>query len=342
MFEHDAQRQFGEWLRGVREQRGLRRPEVARALGYTNISKGCSRLAGWERGDAHPDHHFHSPLRTVLQVPQEEWASRLAEREQQRRHADPFKASTHDQLTQVRQDLARHCDLLLEHHSAIAATPHWRDIQLPGLHFGIMYVGGITTVYLGDLLDAWAAGALQVLDHEGQLIWLLSGGASPLSGSHSVHGFFRHNRECTDFKSGFRGTIAGPLSDIIRRTRATDHGHSSWNLSQLLSHLGVPLAPSTLSGSNGVLGQYDFTTATLSWRGTLERFPLLSAKPPSTPSSKPMKASPDKWSRLPGYLRDPLGYPQVRWSRSLPSPVQDWLVQSMMREPLPIPAGSPA
>lgn len=341
MLEHDAQRQFGAWLRSVREQLGLRRPEVAQALGYTNISKGCSRLAGWERGDAHPDHHFHAPLRTVLQISTEEWDSRLEDREEQRRHADPFTASTRDQLTQLRQDLAHHCDLLLEHHPRIAATPHWRDIQLPGLHFGMMYIGGITTVYLGDLLASWEAGALQVSDHDGQVIWLLSGGASPLSGSHSVHGFFRQSRKCADFKNTFRGAIAGPLSDIIRRTRAADHSPSPWNLSQLLAHLGVPLAPAVLSSSAGTVGQYDFSAATLHWQGAQVVFPQLHTASP-VPPEEPAPAAAETWDRQPGCLRDPLGYPQVRWSRALPSPVLDWLILQLMNDPLPISAGSPA
>ena len=115
MFEHDAQRQFGAWLREVREQRGLRRPPVSMAMGYSNISRGCSMLAAWERGDSHPPDRFHPPLRTVLQISAETWEAKLAAREQRRRQAEPFTAASHAVMTQLRADLASHCDLLLFH-----------------------------------------------------------------------------------------------------------------------------------------------------------------------------------------------------------------------------------
>jgi len=350
MLEHDAQRAFGAWLRGVREQRGLRRPPVAKALGYTNISKGCSRLAGWERGDAHPAHHFHAPLRAILQITQAEWDAQLAAREKLRRHADPFTQSDRDQQQQVYQDLARHCDLLLAHLPEIAATQRWRDIHLPGLSFGLVYLGGITTVHLGELLAAWEAGTLQVADRDGQSVWLLSGGASPLSGSHTVRGFFRHNRSCAVFKGTFRGSIAAPLADIIRRGRAAEHGASPWNLPQLLAQLGASIAPAILSTPTQTLGRYDFATATLHWRGTQVRFPLLRADATAAvdwdaPAPvEQLETTSGTWSLRSGHLRDPQGYPQVLWSRALPPLVQSWIVHRLTDEPLsPAPRpGSPS
>lgn len=346
MLEHDAQRAFGAWLRGVREQRGLRRAPVAEALGYTNISKGCSRLAGWERGDAHPAQHFHAPLRAALQITQAEWDAQLAAREKLRRHADPFTQSSRDHLKQTQQDLASHCDLLLAQLPEIAATPYWRDIHLPGLSFGLMYLGGITAVHLGELLEGWEAGTLQVEDRDGQSVWLLSGGASPLSGSHTVRGFHRHTRSCAVFQGTFRGTIAAPLADIIRRGRAAEHGASPWNLPQLLAQLGVPIAPATISTSTQTLGQYDFATATLHWRGTPVRFPLLRADATAvvdwdapTPPEQITTAS-GTWDLQRGHLRDPLGYPQVLWSRSLPPLVQAWLAHRLTDEPLSAARGS--
>ena len=347
MFEHHAQRQFGAWLRGVREQRGLRRPPVAQALGYTNLSKGCSRLAGWERGDAHPDPQFHAPLRAVLQITKDEWDAQLAAREELRRRGDPFTQSSRENQAQVYADLAQHCDLLLNHLPEIAATPYWRDIHLPGLSFGLMYLGGLTSVHLGELLAAWEAGTLQVADRDGRAIWLLSGGASPLSGSHSVRGFYRQDRSCAVFKNSFRGSIAAPLSDIIRRGKAAEHGASPWNLSQLLAQLGVPVAPAVISTATDTVARYDFSTATLHWQDTAAvRFPLLRADADTAidwdvaaPLER-VETSSGTWSLEHGHLRDPLGYPQVRWSPSLPPLVQAWLAHRLAKEP--ITAGSPA
>ena len=350
MFEREAQKQFGAWLRHIRELRGLRRPQVAAALGYTNISKGCSRLAGWERGDAHPDTHFHAPLQAVLQVTPDEWRDRLSERDRQSQHAEPFKRAMQTHHQQVRQDLACHSDLLLASLSEIAAVPHWRDIHLPGLHFGIMYVGGIQVVHLGDLLSSWAAGSLQLEDHSGQAVWLFSGGASPLSGRHSVGGFYRNTRECDVFTSGLRGSMGRVFVDIIRRSRTAQHDRSPWNLAQLLAQLGVPVEPAILSSHAGAVGRYDFATATLHWRGEAVRFPLLRADAASSRGWEALRDTPVPpwevksadgiWTLQLGHLRDPQGYPQVRWSRPIPPLVQVWLAHHLTDAPLPRPGRS--
>ena len=43
-------RQLGSFLRSRREALGLRRSDVARALGYQNLSKGSRRIVDWEAG----------------------------------------------------------------------------------------------------------------------------------------------------------------------------------------------------------------------------------------------------------------------------------------------------
>ena len=49
-----AQSAFSRTLKGVREAAGLSRSDLAARMGYTNLSKGASKLALWERGDDLP------------------------------------------------------------------------------------------------------------------------------------------------------------------------------------------------------------------------------------------------------------------------------------------------
>ena len=335
MFEIDAQRQFGTWLREVREQRGLRRPPVSMAMGYSNISHGCSMLAAWERGDSHPPDQFHPPLRAMLQISAETWEARLAVLEQQRRRAELFTAATSAAVTQLGEDLASHCDLLLAHRAQIAAAPHWRDITLPTLRFELLYVGSLSVVHLGDLLEGWASGALQMEDQKGQAVWLLSGAGSPLSGAYSAYGVDRHSRDCVRFRSNLKGSFTRAMVAFKDVAHGVEHGPSSWNLSQLLSHLGVPLAPSIISTQDGAVGQYDFATATLTWHDSQARFPQLldgTADTPAatTPHAASTTSTAQPWRRAPGQLIDPQGHPRIYWSRALPEPVQDWLVHQLM------------
>ena len=158
---------------------------------------------------------------------------------------------------------------------------------------------------------------------------------SPLSGTYSAYGFYRHSRDCARFRNTLEGSFTGAVVAFKRVVLETQHGPSSWNLSQLLSHLGVPLAPSIISTQDGAVGQYDFATATLTFHGSQTRFPqlldgaadILSAKaPPAASTSAPAKP----WRRALGQLIDPQGYPRIHWSRALPEPVQDWLVHQLM------------
>ena len=89
----DLRDRLGTYLLQRREELGLRRSEVARQLGYRNLSKGSARVLGWERGQL-PAEQWRGRLCSSLQIDETELQSRILEAEAVQQGIDRLGART--------------------------------------------------------------------------------------------------------------------------------------------------------------------------------------------------------------------------------------------------------
>lgn len=263
MPDHETPMTFGRWLRQKRESCGLRPVDLARALGDTNVSRSCRRIQSWEADGARPDPDQVHQLQQALDLTPEQWSTELAA---MRTAACPLPV---DIAQQTKHLLARRGALLLSEREHLQSAEGWRGTVLTGLSFGMMYIGGESGIYLLDLLQAWSEGRLQVETETGP-VWLYSGGGSPLSGMHTMHGFEVRTGACGSYPGAFlptRHRATAEIRAMVQVTRACSGRPSHWSLPQLLSQLGIEQPAALLHRAGVPVGRYDFARATLHWRG---------------------------------------------------------------------------
>jgi transcriptional regulator with XRE-family HTH domain len=361
MYIEKAKIDFGKWLCEEREAKGLRRSKLAAALGYRNINKGCRRIMAWEKGDSEPDTSQCEVLQSFLGIPQAIWETKVAERERVKEKGKDYIGADWSIRKQTESHLATYTGLLLKNEERIATAASWRHIHLHGLKLGLLYIGGSTCIHLGSLLGAWKERKFHGDTEKGEF-WLLGGFCSPLSGMHSVRGFYRSTGETKTLKYLFKSapSIIGPLVSIFRKGSM---GSSGWSLPQLLAQLKVPVAPAEIHYEGELIGHYDFHKAELKLEDDNIRFPLRleDTHRPETPDIHSeekwgppthkgrvvignlltgsfgawegeqwtVSTEEGRWSLCPGHAVRPNGMPAIRWTADIPPLVQCWLVRHL-------------
>ena len=213
-----------------RESLGLRRPDVAKALGYTNLSRGSSRLASWEQGVPLPGERL-AALAQSLQLSPETLRSWLEEAQEvdQRVRLSGWRT-----IVATRDLLARHTGRLRARSEALLSRPELAHVRPVPARLSLLWIGG-GTWSLGELVTAWAEGGL-VTEIDGEPVWVFSGAGSPLSGSGRCTGVDRH----------------GQLHDIknspthLRGLLRPGNERSSWSLGDVIADLGGEVPPCTI------------------------------------------------------------------------------------------------
>ncbi|HCH64446.1 MAG TPA: hypothetical protein DFR83_16690, partial [Deltaproteobacteria bacterium] len=182
----ELHRKVGLRLRARREALGLKRSEVARHCGYTNLSKGARRIAHREQGQIgpllHEDRYYE-----LLQLDPHQVRAELHDVAALQTRID---ALGHDCLAAERALLRTNAELLLAHAETIAADSRWRGVRSPVALLRILWMGG-GPVPLGALVQAWQAGALVASSEAFGPIYLFEGSGSALSGAGSCWGVDR-------------------------------------------------------------------------------------------------------------------------------------------------------
>ncbi|MEC7986620.1 MAG: helix-turn-helix transcriptional regulator [Myxococcota bacterium] len=353
MYKKYAQEQFGEWLRGCREERQKKRGALAKAIGYQNLSKGSNRIVRWEKGEEDPDPKYHAAIQDFLEIPPRLWEEKRAVRAQWTTLAEAYQRSKLQVEEHVQALLANHSDFLLSHQETILQTSNFRHIQLHGLLFSMAYIGGGSTVQLGALLKAWGMGNLQT-----EKVRIFSGGCSPLSGRHQMRGFSRTDRTIGTYQSLFPRASA-EIGPMIALCKKMGMGMSHWSLAQLLAQFGISIDKAEIYAGQRLWGSYDFHRSVLSVAGkeislSLSLESALSFQPTHVESEEHWEASRGRrvsigdistgqfgvyqgdrwsireeegiWSLKAGQLIDPEGFPVLRWTADIPTAAQEKLV----------------
>ena len=362
MYEETAKKEFGVWLQQERESKDIKRSTLASALGYKNTNKGCRRILKLEQGEMEPTEEQKDVLLSTLRISTVEWAEKRAVVDQAKKRARRYSTASSTIVQQTEEFLAHESTLLLQQHKLIQATSHWKHIHLPGQRFYMMYMGGGASVQLGPLLDIWSTGGLQTQRPEGDF-FVTSGQCSPLSGRHTVDGFFRETGHRKRLKNLDRGIATSLIGKALTPLRQGAMGTSAWSLPQLLAQLKRPIQPAEIFWQDDLHGQYDFHTATLQWKGEEISFPLLTKHAHSTTyadysveekwstptrqgrivlgdiltgqfgsylgEQHTVQTTSGHWTLHPGFAQDPAGFPQIRWTADLPPLVQVWLIQNI-------------
>ncbi len=243
---------------------GFKRSEVARQIGYKNLSKGCRRIIEWIDAEKVDSDIYGDRFLEVLGV------TREALNQENLRH-DRLWASTviyRENNFEYRM-LARHVNLLLKHQRRICSIEQWAQIHLPHVGLFTRYVK--TSIRLGQLLNSWLDNPMRQGD-----FFVLKVITSPMSDSNNhVYGFDGNKPEYfKQRKQTFHG-----MGNVIRQFRPLDKRLSTWSLGQLLVTLGVELPPTQIYVERDKVGQYDYANQTLTLHGKTYSFHDTLSKP---------------------------------------------------------------
>jgi len=367
MYRKQAQQSFGQWLQNVREIQEKKRSSFARALGYSNINKGCKRILRWERGEQDPEVQFHEAIQQFLSISKAQWAEKRKEYQALVDLQSLYSQAFSGIVVETERLLATHHQLLCAHLRTILDTPNFRHIQLHGLLFSMAYIHGGSTVQLGALIKTWTERHLRTED-----VWVFSGGCSPLSGSNRLRGFDIQTKKTAGYRDLFP-QAASEIGPMIMRCKEMGMGFSHWSLTQFLASLGIEIPKAQIYAARTLWGEYDFHTATLTIKDQVYTFPLqLDKAQQFHPTQYHVEPSWDipagklvvgdlftgqkgvyngerwtisdidgVWQSKPGYLVDPHGTPILRWTSDIPTMVQEKLI-AIWRESLQSPKPSSA
>ena len=276
VFRSRALSNWGSWFRSIREQRGIKRSTLAKALGYKNMSKGCRRIVSWERGDGFPNDEHSTHIIRVLSLSQAEWLDAQHPIDQAHSKDRLFQHAQSKVEISVRQGCVENHKRLLQQVDEILETPNLSQIPIHGQHMGMMYVGGAVNMILGGLLSMWSEGLFQTERH-----YLLRGGGSPLSGRQTFVGFEKEEPHSVESLTSVYRPLAPSLGPLMQHVRQLKTEYSVWSLSQYLAVLGVDVPSVEIHTEDGLLGMYTPKNASLElsnsseWGEGVTQFPLL-------------------------------------------------------------------
>lgn len=187
-----AQSAFSRTLKGVREAAGLSRSDLAARMGYTNLSKGASKLALWERGEDLPRGDQRPRLIAALPAVTEALGRAIeAQKAQAARRAQEATTA----ITWERSARAHEAQLVVTHLEALSELltssegERFARTPLPFASLQLAYVGG-RTLRLGELMGAWRRGELQApCPCHDMAMPVIRIAGSPLSGTHTLDAF---------------------------------------------------------------------------------------------------------------------------------------------------------
>ena len=187
-----AKQELARYLSAARKKAGLNRGQLAAAVGYRNLGKGCKRVTAWEAGQQMPSAAQFENLAVALGLEQSELSEWLEATEAALRLGQRMNEQDGSALAAERTLIAEHYDILLRRADDVLEQPAWRKVTLIGAGYSIAYIGsGIFT--LGELIAAWSAGQLTVdCKTCGSVFRIVAISGSPLSGSGLVTGFCRN------------------------------------------------------------------------------------------------------------------------------------------------------
>jgi len=206
----DLRREAGSLLLRQREARGLKRSQVAAAVGYGNLSKGARRIADWEKGCSGPLLDAAAYFAAIgVETGVVESLLRQADAVERRiglLGCDVIKAE--------RLLLCSHAPRLIEGLPELQRRPELGHIRSPAVSFRVLWAGG-GSLGLASLAAGWSDGSLVAeTEHHGP-VFLFEGAGSALSGAGQCTGIDRH---------GDTRKVAGSPSRYIGRPGPNRHG----------------------------------------------------------------------------------------------------------------------
>lgn len=206
----DLRREAGSLLLRQREARGLKRSQVAAAVGYGNLSKGARRIADWEKGCPGPLLDAAAYFAAIgVETGVVESLLRQADAVERRiglLGCDVIKAE--------RLLLCSHAPRLIEGLPELQRRPELGHIRSPAVSFRVLWAGG-GSLGLASLAAGWSDGSLVAeTEHHGP-VFLFEGAGSALSGAGQCTGIDRH---------GDTRKVAGSPSRYIGRPGPNRHG----------------------------------------------------------------------------------------------------------------------
>ena len=355
--DHAARSAFSRALRRAREGAGLSRSQLASRMGYTNIAKGASKVALFERGEALPRGDQGQRLTTALPELSEAVTAALQAEEARQRAEHEAKLREGVWERRAEDEEARLVIANLAALSALLARPEgerYRRTPLPSSALNLAYIGG-RILTLGELIDAWAKGALMAPCPCHALpmpVFRVSG--SPLSGRHSLRALCTVSGEVVSAQHGAQTLVAFAKPLLGRKVAAREYGPC---LERALEACGVRAPQILCTDAEGEpVATWHPETHTLH-RPTGERVRLLSREDggahrrdergalrhrghPVLGAGLPLRSGAWRGARLvftpkahnpfyasSGHLRDAKGAVQICWTRMPPPEVIAWLTE---------------
>ena len=206
-----ARSAFSRALHRAREDAGLSRNQLASRMGYTNLSKGASKIALFERGEALPRGDQRPRLTTALPELSAPLTAALQADEAHQRAEHEAKVREGVWERRAQGEEARLVIGNLTALSALLARPEgelYRRTPLPSSALNLAYIGG-RLLTLGELIDAWEKGALMApCPCHGLPMPVFRVSGSPLSGSHSLRALCTISGEVVSAQHGAETLLA--------------------------------------------------------------------------------------------------------------------------------------
>lgn len=257
-------RALGEHLRRQREQQGLKRSDVARALGYQNLSKGCRRIVQWEEG--RPDTALDpAAYFAALGLEGHDESQTLARADRLQQRIEGLGRSV---VNADRDLIRRNAPRFVRQADAICRQPRLAGVRSPAMHLRVLWMGG-RALSLGALVSAWTTGRLTARDDHDDPVRLFDGAGSALSGAGRCSGVDASGRIRSVSGSPTRFLRGGPGQPPL-----PEWALSPWSLADAVAALGgsapcthVHLLDHDAVPSEQPIATYDPTERTLTWSG---------------------------------------------------------------------------
>ena len=261
----------GPALAALRESRGLRRADLARAAGRSNVSKFCNRLTDFERGRRRPDAAACSELDRAMNLESGTVAGLWTGVDRMTRAHQHRAARVHNREMAL---LRTHHDHLMRHAERILSAPTLANARVTAATLHLMWWGG-GCFTVGELIEGWSDGRLLHPTNSGPPARIASAHGSALSG---LRGIVVLDAESSDL--GPRPTSLG-LTKALRIPRPDS---SPLSFSDVLAATGVAVPDLVIRDASGhAIARYNHRERIVY---TLNGRPLLTASNGFLPERK--------------------------------------------------------
>lgn len=222
--------------------------QLAKDIGYRNLSKGTRRIHQWISASTVPDTQQGNLFLDILEI------SRTELNQANTAHQEQIQQQRIYRENQFEQQLLRtHFDLLMTNAVKIIQKKQYSNAFLPKVGV-FMYYAKVPSIRLGQLLDAWKNGRMQLEDFMAIRVV-----GSPLSGTHRAQGFHRQDLSTWLYKP----QIFPRLNDVIKEFLPSVMDDSGWSLGQIVADLGGHIEPTQIFSDRDNIGVYDYRTRML-------------------------------------------------------------------------------